>query len=459
MADLPRAVDHQDLEDTNRPVLMDAEEEVPQIAQKSMDLVCEEDMQEETQSKNPTHSDENKPTEGVAHPTESSFPQDDNGLLVHAVSDSLEDELEDQSIREPLIPEEPGPNVEVVSNEETNKPASISGDGNLEQVDGPESPVHEDSQDAFNDTEDPGEDERCTESEEVGLEFDHQLSSAPETYMGYRGPVEDIGPVTEETERIEEAGVIRGKRLLAALVLVFVAILIHHLVQPKPQEKKNLGRIDIFLREMERARTEFPHQRADLWTRSRIHLKRHLQSAQPSEPVSLILTAGLRARRTLRCLSRSLASAYSTAVNASVLHIDGASKAHTDSDTVKLDIDNQLQGAFEGDKPVAVIHRFEELPPGSTLIFYRYCDHENAAYKNTFLLFTVLLSEEEIPPKFSLSMVEEMVDDHLQKKFLTDRHPVSFDTMDLDKYGGLWSRISHLILPVTSEDRMEMAGC
>ncbi|KAM9831394.1 torsin-1A-interacting protein 2-like [Neosynchiropus ocellatus] len=448
----------QDSEGTKSPVLIDAEEEELQSAHKSMDLVCEEDMQEETQSMNPSHSDES-PTEDVAPPTESPCTQVENELLINAISDSLEDELQDKSITEPLMTEAPGPDVEVVSKEDTNKPASISDDAILEEVDGPESPIREDSQDAFNDTEDPGEVEQCTESEEEVLQFDHQISSASATYVGYRGPVEDIGPLTQETEKIEEAGVTGGKRLLAALVLVLVAILIHHLSQSKPQVKKDLGRIDIFLREMEQVRTEFPHQRADLWTRSRIHLKRHLQSAQPSEPVSLILTAGLQARRTLRCLSRSLASAYSTAVNASVLHIDGTSKTHVDSDTVKLDIDNQLQGAFEGDKPVAVIHRFEELPPGSTLIFYRYCDHENAAYKNTFLLFTVLLSEEEIPPKFSLSMVEEMVDDHLQKKFLTDDHPVSFDKMDLDKYGGLWSRISHLILPVISEDRMEMAGC
>lgn len=241
--------------------------------------------------------------------------------------------------------------------------------------------------------------------------------------------------------------------------VLFIAILIHYVLQPQsPPPKKDLSQIEIFLKQMEKIKTQYPNQRSELWNRSRIHLKRHLQTSQPTEPVSLILTAGVRAERTLHCLAQSLAHAFSLARNASVLHIDGASKARQDSDQVKLDIDSKLQGAFEGDKPVAVIHRFEELPPGSTLIFYRYCDHENAAYKKTFLIFTVLLGE-EIPADTRLSAVEEMVDDHLQKKFLSHGPPASFDRMDLDKYGGLWSRISHLILPVAAEKRKELDGC
>lgn len=281
-----------------------------------------------------------------------------------------------------------------------------------------------------------------------------------------RSNVENIGPAAQEdTEHIlpvVTASPAGSSRYLIALgVVVVVAILVQHLFPPEsPPQKTDVRQIDIFLMQMDKLKSRFPNQRAELWNRSKIHLLRHLQTAQPTEPVSLILTAGFRAERTLRCLAKGLASAFSTSLNASVLHINGSSKANQDSDQVKLDIDSKLQGAFEGDKPVAVIHRFEELPPGSTLIFYRYCDHENAAYKKTCLIFTVLLGEEEeIPAKSHLSAVEEMVDDHLQKKFISDGHPVSFDRMDLDKYGGLWSRISHLILPVTAEERMEQQGC
>ncbi|XP_036970941.1 torsin-1A-interacting protein 2-like isoform X2 [Acanthopagrus latus] len=205
--------------------------------------------------------------------------------------------------------------------------------------------------------------------------------------------------------------------------------------------------------------TQFPSQRPDVWKRSKIHLEKHLNTAQPTEPVSLIFTAGLRAERTLLCLAQGLASAFSSALNASVLHIDGASKANQDSDGVKLEIDSQFRAAFEGDKPVALIHRLEELPPGSTLIFYRYCDHENAAYKRVFLLFTVLLPHDEVRADQSLKEVEEMVHDYVKERLVGDGSQAAFNDMDIDKYGGLWSRISHLILPVVSEKEVEEKGC
>ena len=126
---------------------------------------------------------------------------------------------------------------------------------------------------------------------------------------------------------------------------------------------------------------------------------------------------------------------------------------------MKLDLDNQLREAFEGDKPAAVIHRLEELPPSSTLIFYRYCDHENAAFKHPLLAFTVLLPQDAVGPEISINQVEELVHSHIHKKFLTSDQPDTFDRMDVDKLSGLWSRISHLILPVNMEEHIERGGC
>ncbi|KAG7283642.1 hypothetical protein CRUP_020415 [Coryphaenoides rupestris] len=250
--------------------------------------------------------------------------------------------------------------------------------------------------------------------------------------------------------------------LLLAGVLVGVAILLAAIYPPQPSPVTTAPwQVEDFLREMTALEARFHGQRPELWTRSRIHLKRHLQTARPTEPVSLILAAGRGAEKTLYCLAQGLASAFSTAHNASgVLLINGADAAGQDSDQVKLDIDRKLSGAFGGgEKPAAIVHRFEELPPSSTLIFYRYCDHENAAYKRTFLLFTVLLEEPEVAAEAPLNAVEELVDDQLQRKFLSHGGSVAFDTMDRDKYSGLWSRISHLILPVACQPLVERDGC
>ncbi|CDQ89246.1 unnamed protein product [Oncorhynchus mykiss] len=247
---------------------------------------------------------------------------------------------------------------------------------------------------------------------------------------------------------------------LIVLVVLLLAVAVSFITETRP-ENTVFNRTETFHRALKKVEVAFPGQRSELWRRSRIHLERHLQTARPTEPVSLMLTAGRRGEKTLHCLALHLASAFSSAFNtSSILHIDGASKAGQDSDKVKLDIDTQLGEAFEGNRSVAVIHRFEELPPGSTIIFYRYCDHENAAYKEALLIFTVLLGgEEELPASLGLSVVEEMVDDHLQDKFLSSDQPAAFDLMDLDKFSGLWSRISHLVLPVAAEERIEQRGC
>ncbi|XP_072244897.1 torsin-1A-interacting protein 2-like [Leuresthes tenuis] len=332
--------------------------------------------------------------------------------------------------------------------------ANIPVNDKMDEQDGPK---------AWPDEKSPSANDTNIEAEEE--EETHTQKNAVSESNEQKNHVETIQPTTEE---VSEPAVPTtpsspgGKWIfITTSLVVIIAILVQYYYKlESPAQKNDVRQVDIFLKQLEKVKTRFPGQRAEFWNRSRIHLKRHLQTDQPTEPVSLILTAGFGAERTLYCLAQSLASTFSSALNASVLHIDGASKSSEDSDQVKLDIDSKLQGAFEGDKPVAVIHRFEELPPGSTLIFYRYCDHENAAYKKTFLIFTVLLGEEEeIPAKIHLSDVEEMVDDHLKKKFLTHDFPVSFDMMDLDKYGGLWSRISHLILPVAAEERIESEGC
>ncbi|XP_076859995.1 uncharacterized protein LOC143512992 isoform X2 [Brachyhypopomus gauderio] len=203
----------------------------------------------------------------------------------------------------------------------------------------------------------------------------------------------------------------------------------------------------------------FPSQRSVLWKRTEVHLKKHLNLSEPSEPVSMILTSGRGAEKTLACLAQQLAAAFSNALNASVLDINGTSKTEQDPEQVKLDIDLALKEAFEGGKYAAVIHRFEELPPGSTLIFYRYCDHENAAFKKVFLIFTVLLPVNELNSDLTLSAVEEQVHEYVKEKFISSNRTATYNEMDEDKLSGLWSRISHVILPVAPEHTMEQQGC
>ncbi|KAB5567377.1 hypothetical protein PHYPO_G00232070 [Pangasianodon hypophthalmus] len=264
-----------------------------------------------------------------------------------------------------------------------------------------------------------------------------------------------------ETERSPVAADTSRWYILLLILLFLLAVVVFWFLRtPSPPLQKELNLLEVFSQEMDKVQASFPSQHRELWRRSRIHLQRHLSLTDPTEPVSLILTSGRGAEKSLGCLAHQLAAAFSNALNSSVLGIYGTTKSAQDSDLVKLDIDIALKEAFEGGTQAAVIHRFEELPPGSTLIFYRYCDHENSAFKKVFLIFTVMLQEDmDFPPNVSLGMVEEVVQEYLKEKFVSSDRTARFNQMDLDKLSGLWSRISHLILPVAAEQKIEQHGC
>lgn len=188
-------------------------------------------------------------------------------------------------------------------------------------------------------------------------------------------------------------------------------------------------------------------------------LQKHVNATTHSEPSILMFAAALDAETTMRCLSRSIAGAYASALGSTAVEIDGSGKNLLDSDKVKLDLDERLSSAFDKGEKAAIIHHFQDLPPPSTLLFYKYCDHENAAFKDVSLLITVLLPEERLEPDLSLNDLEEMVYDFLVVKFSVSDTPGQYNALDADKLSGLWSRLSHVILPVRPEKKIEENGC
>ncbi|XP_048395698.1 torsin-1A-interacting protein 2-like isoform X2 [Stegostoma tigrinum] len=295
------------------------------------------------------------------------------------------------------------------------------------------------------------------EEEENKIEIGHRPEQKSEALENNERNLQQQAKLDNQSDADEKNQGQRSVFLVAVLLVPIACVMLSFLNHQESEVVEN--KLNIFLHNFGKVQKSFPNQDEQLWKKSKIMLQKHINMTIHSEPSILMFAAAWNANKTMHCLTGRIAGAYASAFNSRFLEIEGSNKKFLNSDEVKLDLDNQLTSWFGSGRKSAVIHHFQDLPPPSTLLFYKYCDHENAAFKDISLFITVLVDEEKLDPNLNFGLLEERVYDFLVTKFSISSQTRQYNILDIDKFSGLWSRIAHVILPVQPEKDIEENGC
>ena len=145
----------------------------------------------------------------------------------------------------------------------------------------------------------------------------------------------------------------------------------------------------------------------------------HIRRQNPQRPLVLLLASPPPAHDVVNCLAEKLAEALDPEHKRNLVQVDGIKVKGHPGEKVKKSMDDLLKGKFQHGHRAAIIQHLELLPPPSPLLFYSYCNDQNAPHKHVAIIFTVHLPSEpdlSLPPKEAEGMVEKYLSNDVWAK-------------------------------------------
>ena len=279
------------------------------------------------------------------------------------------------------------------------------------------------------------------------------LKQAPTRKPSKRQPWEGgsagHSPHIEKTEEQSLSNISRYAVYVFVLA-VFVAIAAIFFSPPEPVMEPDFNFVKIFEKGLGKLQLTFTNQSDRFWKILKNRGLAHLRKKLPPQPLVILLAAPPPAHDIVDCFAKELAKLLDPKHKSSLARIDGESEKTNPGDQAKKTMDNLLITKFMNGHRVAVVHHLELLPAQSPLLFYSYCDNENAPHKNVAYIFTVHLPTEpdsSLPTNEAEGMVE---------KYLSD---IVWSSYDQDAVGALLSRITDTVVLMKKESGVEMSRC
>jgi len=233
----------------------------------------------------------------------------------------------------------------------------------------------------------------------------------------------------------KSVGLLLGSAILCLLVAICIS-------PPEREMKSDFDLVKVFGNGVDQLQLSFTNQTERFWKILKNRGLAHLRNNSPSQPLVFLLAAPPPAHEWVDCLATKLAEMLDPRHKRNLASIDGADEKGYPADQTKKKMDDYLKKKFLNGHRAAVIYHLELLPPPSPLLFYSYCDDQNAPRKEVAIIFTVHLPEE---PSLSLSPkeAEATVEKYLSKQvWLRD---------DMDAVAALLSRIADTVVLMNGE--------